>query len=465
MNARVFLLRICLSSLLLLVPRGVESQTKASGATQPPINPNVPCNTTLPNVPIDSKLLNSGMPCDVEAVAPFDLDNLQHAFDFNSWLSFLALNAPAAGGVIGKDVPTVWERWEEVENVFLLSGQAPPPWGHPITPPAICPKEPNIPVLRMVGKTPGVLSDAIQPFNTGPLIDQNGQYVRFEIVLNKPMYEYIVQNQLYNQEGQQLFTGAINFPEGSVAQGQTIGPMGSILIKASWKVLDPTKDNASTFHTAKVLVYVPPQQRPPVQEKCFAATVGLVGMHLVHRTAGSPQWTWATFEHVDNVPTQAQLGSKQLNAHYNFFNPNCSNCKVNMQPPRPWDPAKSPFPGGYHSQIVRVIDLMDDAKALNAAFQKVLQGTVWANYMLVSTQWPTDAQSKVDPTGAPAPPFLANSTMETYIQGKIPQSSSSCMQCHNNATDTTGRASNFTYVLERAQPMSHPQSAAVFKQP
>jgi hypothetical protein len=70
--------------------------------------------------------------------------------------------------------------------------------------------------------------------------------------------------------------------------------------------------------------------------------------------------------------------------------------------------------------------------------------------MLVSTQWPTDAGSKTDPTGRPAPTFLANTTAETYIQGTVPQASSNCIGCHNNATTTTGKFSDFTYILENA---------------
>jgi hypothetical protein len=35
---------------------------------------------------------------------------------------------------------------------------------------------------------------------------------------------------------------------------------------------------------------------------------------------------------------------------------------------------------------------------------------------------------------APAPTFLANSTLETYSQGNVPLASSSCMACHGNAT-------------------------------
>ena len=77
---------------------------------------------------------------------------------------------------------------------------------------------------------------------------------------------------------------------------------------------------------------------------------------------------------------------------------------------------------------------------------------------------------------APAPTYLANSTLETYSQGEIPQASSSCMGCHGNATSFLRRPlsakdernaavvdetekrrqvfmnqSDFTFMLEKAQ--------------
>lgn len=440
---------VCLIALGWLVPAAASGQQSSN----PPINPIVHnCNITQPNVPVTAALLTSGLPCVVEAVPPFDLPNLQHAFDFNSWLTFIALNSPAAGGTIGKDAPTIWESWKEVEDVFLPNGATPPAWGAPPVRPHDCPKTAtSLPIIRMVGKTPNVLSAVVQPFNTGPLIDQNGQYVHFAIVMNQPMFEYIDQNTLYNQQGQTAFTGAIEFPQGSVISGQD-GTIGALIIKAAWKVLDPKKDNAANFHTAKVLIYIPPQENPKIKEACYAATVGLVGIHIVHRTKSDPQWTWASFEHVDNDPTASEVKSGTLQKHYNFYNVLCQSCQVNQQPPRPWNPNVVPFPGGYKSQIVRDTDLTPETVSLNQQFQGILKGTVWSHYMLISTQWPTDAQSKTDPNGVPAPTFLANTTMETYVQGTVPQSSSSCMACHGNATEAvSGKASNFTYVLERAQ--------------
>src|ERR1700743_543487 len=131
------LMLLCLVGLFLPVVGGTQAKKAAPAPTPPPINPPVTnCNVTKPDAPINSSLLSSGLPCTVTAIAPFDLDNLQHAFDFNSWLSFLSINAPASGGTIGKDAPTVWESWAEVEDVFLPNGQPPRRGGRPpIRPP------------------------------------------------------------------------------------------------------------------------------------------------------------------------------------------------------------------------------------------------------------------------------------------------------------------------------------------
>lgn len=435
---------------LLLASSGLVAQPQSPPA---PINPTVNnCNVTKPDAPVTRALLTSGLPCAVTVIPPITLDNLQKAFDFYSWLTFIALNSPARGGVIGKDAKTKWEQWKEVQDIMLPDGKTPPPFRNPPIRPPICPTAlRNTTVLQMVGKTPDVLSETIQPFLTGPLIDQRGRYVHYQILVNRPMFEFIVQNQLYNQQGQAKFSGNITFPEGQVTQGST-GTVGAILIKAAWKVLDPRRDDPKRFHTAKVLIYQPPIENPKIAESCRLATVGLVGLHISHKTKVEPQWVWSTFEHVDNVPVQSEVNANKLQKRYNFYDPACRNCPVNQPPPRPWNPNVVPFPGGFKSQIVRVTDLMGDVNTLNAKFQKILKGTVWENYELISTQWPTDGQSKTDPNGVPAPTFLANTTMETYVQGTTPQASSSCIACHGAATDTKGKKSDFTFILERAKP-------------
>ena len=433
-----------------------SSASVAPGPIDPPVNN---CNITKPDTAVTPALIPATLPCVATLIAPFNLPNLQHGFDFYSWLTYLAVNAPAAGGPIGPNQPAIWEQWKSLGDVMLPNGQTPVPWDQPTPLPPACrvPANGGHPmVLSMISKDPNVLTETVQPFDTGPLIDQNGQYVHYAILMNRPMFEYIVQHQLYNQQGQAAF-GPATFPGGSVTSG-TDGTLGGILVKAAWKVLDPQKDDASLFHTANVLLYQPPVTNPnqgnqPVEESCKPATVGLVGLHIVHKTTSDPQWLWSTFEHVNNDPAQAEVAARKLAKSYWFYNPACppSKCKVNTQPPRPWNPDVTPFPNGFTSQIVRVTSLTSETTAMNTAFQAILPNSVWKNYMLISTQWPTDAQSKTDPTGRPAPTFLANTTMETYVQGTTPLASSSCIECHNRATDTQGKPSDFTYVLQSAQ--------------
>jgi hypothetical protein len=62
---------------------------------------------------------------------------------------------------------------------------------------------------------------------------------------------------------------------------------------------------------------------------------------------------------------------------------------------------------------------------------------------------------------APAPTYLANTTLETFSQGVVPQASSSCMGCHGNASSFQRsqnpnirlfNQSDFTFILEKAPP-------------
>ena len=459
---------------LLLTARPDAPRAPIAAAAAPTAAPQSgPCNTTKQNTPITAALLTSGLPCDVNLRHPEDVKDvnvLQRAFDYYSWLTFLALNAPAGGAIgsgpaVGGDGPTAWERWQDLFSTMRPGGVPPPPFGHPLPPPAICPRAPSgAVVMQMIGKTPETLQKpdvriTNLPLRTGPVIDRNGHYARFQILLNQPMFAYIVNNKLYSKAVQQNFSSPVAFPRGDIAAGSS----GSIVIKASWKVLDPKdpSDAPNRFHTIAALVYTPQSDSPPVRAECHQARLGLVGLHIVHKTSTHPQWIWTTFEHVDNVPTPAEAKAPPTGRHYNFFNPACpvTRCPWNAEPPRPWDPTKDPFPHGFRSQIVRTTTLPPPAVAsvadLNPQFRKILGSSVWSNYELISTQWPSDAKNTIDPTGKPFPLFLANSTMETYDQGSprfgnVPLSTSSCMACHGNATSLRGRPSDFTFVLTHA---------------
>jgi hypothetical protein len=447
---------------LIAAPRiTARAATPMPAASVSPIDPVVhDCNITPPNTPITSALLTSGLPCAATIIPPGTLENIQHGFDYYSWLTFLSLNAPANGSApIGKgsgpggDASTVWEHWQDITNTIPPKGGKPPVWGKSMPPPAVCERAGatrGSSVVQMIAKLPDV-QETVQPFDDGPLIDQSGNYTRYQILVNRPMFEYIFQNNLYDKAGQKAFAGAIDFPSGAVENG-TAGTIGAIMIKAAWKILDGT-DSPTHFHTMLAYVYTPPSDNPKIAASCVKKTLALVGLHVVHKTVSDPQWVWSTYEHIDNDPTADEVKAGTVQDHYNYYNRACNTtkCPVNTVPPRPWNPNQQPFPDGFTSQIARVIGLQPDAQKLNDAYRDLLAGTVWYNYRLISTQWPTKSNNPTDPTGAPAPQFLANTTMETYIQGRVPNVSSSCIRCHNIATDTAQKNADFTYILSRAK--------------
>jgi len=393
---------------------------------------------------------------------------IQGDFDIYSWNTFIALNWPPLPNgngdpnkTIGQygDNDTVWEHYRDVSDIFLPGGKKPSYTGPPATVPTQCKAnyKPGMRIISQVGKTPTVLTDFSQPFNTGPLIDQNGNYTRYEILVNKPMFDNILSNTLYSKAGQKVFSGTVKFPCGVLN-----GPEGAIMVKSSWKVISPA--DKSRFHTQTVLVYSPASQNPKYAASCSTKLMGLVGLHIGHKTNSGAQWLWSTFEHVDNAPTEEDVASKKFKSQYNYYNPNCTgqNCTPNQVPPRPWNPTKV---SSFHSQVVRMNMFkgnefaFESAAARNSEALKLLLGvssnSVWQNYELISTMWPTNTGQCVatpgDPLGTPAPNFLANTTLETYIQGMVPNVSSNCIECHNNATMTTPVPSDFTYILQRAQ--------------
>jgi len=421
-----------------------------------------------------------------------DARSLQHGFDYYSWLTFLALNSPASGHLIGRDEPTVWETYKQLPDVMRRDGKPPVDWVDSETNPPVgankqlplagCPDANGRMIVRM-----DMEETYNQPFKSGPLIDQNGNYAVFVIFMNETMFEYINHNTLYNREGQEAFPKKqqalhqdpeIDFPGGNKGKNM----VGALMIKASWKLMSEGDLAKGNYHVIDGLLYRGPASCTPVK-------LGLIGFHVGHKTDSRQQWIWTTFEHHLNVPTQEDVASKIFEKDsYSFYKPGCSesDCPVNQTPDGPWDPDSRKWdlthPIGFRSQIVRTgIDtsfddsgtttLHDDVKILNDRFHKAppIAGTVWANYDLITTQWPSGfpcASKKSpgklpDPTCAPFPTYLANSTLETFSQpqhdGGVPLATSSCISCHNNATakpphnsKIQAMRSDFTYILEKA---------------
>jgi hypothetical protein len=174
-------------------------------------------------LPIDGKvkdsILKSGLPCQ-EHVSPVGvekegLENLQRGFDFYSWLTFIALNSPADGTPIAHATPDMRTVWEDMDNfkqlldVMLPRDMQPPNWptdraGMEAERERLMPEEcrllhkqmPERMIVKMIEESFN------EPFKTGPLIDQQGHYAIFDILMNRQMFDYIMKNHLNTRPGQ-----------------------------------------------------------------------------------------------------------------------------------------------------------------------------------------------------------------------------------------------------------------------
>jgi hypothetical protein len=552
---------ICLLSLALFSAEST-AQKVAVSASSPAQMPGLQCNGSQifdpfkdslagPNLrtgllPIDAtvkdEILKSGLPCqesvrtgaqgDPAGIESTGLENLQRGFDFYSWRTFIALNSPADGKTpIDKaeaDTPTRWEdmdNFKQLLDVMLPADQQPPIWPRDRTgmdaererlmPEACKTLQQNDPTLRDRKIVKMIEESYNEPFKTGPLIDQDGHYAIFDILMNREMFNYITEHHLNTKADQAANADlAVDFPAGQndapAKDGKPAQPhkFGAFMLKVSWKILSDAEKAAKTFHMIDALVLMPPNaDRPQTARRCLPRTLGLIGFHAVHKTVGRPQWIWTTFEHVKNVPDKDEVAANKLADHYNFFDAHSTSgsATVNATPPRPWEPSPAlelsfRVDNSYKSQIVRETPLTDAAKHMNVIFHSLLPpDNVWQNYMLISTQWPsafaihctglqsqsphdpkTDFVKQPDMTCSPAPIYLANSTLETYSQVDnkvekhdkngvlpddlaVPLATSSCIACHSNAVGFQRTTSNreagrpnlnqsdFTFMLEKAQ--------------
>jgi hypothetical protein len=258
-----------------------------------------------------------------------------------------------------------------------------------------------------------------------PVTDQNGRFVRFTINIGQDEYNYIMAQNLWKVSGQKT-AQALTFPSSKQSSDTELGAME---FKAAWKVLGANDDPAH-FFTLTAIVYNDNDGTPSPGPN--PVTVGLVGLHIIHKTQKQPKWLWATFEQVENDTKS-------------FFNPNCSatDCPPNIET------ATTPYfelnkDGTPHNKPVQIVAASQTTAAdLNKTFQALLPNTPWAYYKLISTQWVGELGN------APKPPKLGNSVLETFVSQTNPYS---CMDCHNFAKDTAGFKSDFSFIMSAQQP-------------
>ena len=408
----------------------------------------VPWNV-LAQTPISQAVVSHVFPSEITDgsgnALPVDVSNLPlDFFDDFSWRSFLALNWPSRLGVrgepdtgkaVGASGPRVWETWKTSWEVILPTGQPPSSWAS-LDGPTPCPS---------VGSTNSALTRVFGSFSRfadmneagfgdqgGPLVAQNRTYVRYETRVNRKEFDFIAEKRLFlrsaHLELQKPGVMPLRFPDGAVE------------VKASWKELASGEDGKRFYVVAgKVL--------NPETGECADKRMGLVGLHIVHKTALRPQWIWSSFEHVDNVPAPGETNPS-------FNDPNKPQV-TDSEPPRltSMNYKRDPDPVQVMRELPRHPPTLGNlgTAAMNARYHEALAGTVWENYELVATQWPTKTSdsSRNPPDDISGEPFpdpvfsntsVGNSTMESYQQ-----LATSCMNCHDMAR---GKKLDFVFFLD-----------------
>ena len=427
-------------------------------------------------------LANPDVPPDV-AFGSLGIGIDPYVNDF-AWTTFVALNWPASDiekgvpnrqNLIGGSPrgahgfyhqnealppgPTVWETFKDAKDIYLNPPVKPTPFNAPESIPEACRElalqNPSAArrTMTMITKASETLSDVRQAFTMSPLIDLNGELVRYEVKVNETYYNFIVDHGYYDSRKQP--SGDVNFPEGANDRNG----LGAIRVKAAWKVMSKPgakfPDDPKRFFTTEALIY------NEITKTCSKQLMGLVGLHIVQKTQNFPRYVWATFEHVDNAPTPDEIkNGEAAKKTWSFYDP-ASTAAWNVPPP-PNDPAKWNVP----VQVVRLVPVTGNAASGNSNFRPMLRaldpdgptnpGNVWANYMLVGAQWMSPERT-ANPN---QPKFLANVTMETYLQTEEPDENSphGCINCHNAfALHTDG-----DFQMAQAWPQAPARARAIY---
>jgi hypothetical protein len=504
--------------LTLTLTCGLIAAMYACQSTPPTNAPQAPAPTTgaVAGLPANAWQI----PCDASQPLcnqPAPSPPTQAQYNEMAWTSFIAVNWPAlanqrgapdtsktigATGPDGMPLRVVWETYKAKAEVFKPDGSAPAGWNAAEPLPAGCKNVTGVAkVLPRLAKSDDsnadelIDDDSLNEATDNPLIDQNLQYVRFEVRLNQSEFTYIASgagdtpkgpgNLYYNSNNQlAAFKPGAKFndppkgPEQYVIGGGDFGTglppyaqQGAIEIKAAWKVLDPKKDVAERFfRTNAYAINRDGSCSGPVP-------MGLVGLHILRLTPTTgPTWYWASFEQVDNVDISDPNAPKRPDGSplTPSFNPGPSGTPAppynSAQYPgfcygTPCGPAPAGIPQGSPLptpttpvNVSRLTPIADDINALNQKYRAMLKGTVWQYYQLIAVLNPnTTGTNPPDPKCAiagqptvfPNICLMANTTMETYSQN------TSCVTCHQYATPIGGQIPAnqiFTFLLADAGP-------------
>ncbi|MGB5404872.1 MAG: hypothetical protein WBN13_12935 [Robiginitalea sp.] len=232
---------------------------------------------TLSNFSCDSPQKTALNTFEPETLKPweFSIDSayaVMHPDQF-AWDLFRAINWPADTILLKADPKkqlgepgwVVWQTWKTAPEIYLPDGSKPKPW-----------TEKNFKPRSLDNFSSFSIKEKMPDISLDPT------YGLEEVAMNKPGFDYVVENELYNLNGQlELY----NAPEKTMAF-----PKRALEIKVKWRIIPDTNYDKARYHWQYITVKDSGQTRKELY--------GLVSIHITSRVL--KKWLWATFEHVDN---------------------------------------------------------------------------------------------------------------------------------------------------------------------
>jgi hypothetical protein len=230
-----------------------------------------------------------------------------------SWCLFLYVNSNAAS--TGNN-NALWETWASDEDTF----QTNPAWPDSGT----AAKPLHAPVLpRLARQGGGGLTPFVLPFSSTQCAP--GQLcVGEEVRRNRSTFDFIKDNKLYSRAGLKAYTKDIVFPADSIE------------LKANWV---PVSQLAAFLGNSGAPADPKLYHLNTVTENGQTVQYALLSFHLISKMV--PNWSWATFEHMNNPgrcdvigcndtfgatppSTAPHVPDNQGNPHVNEQYPNCT---------------------------------------------------------------------------------------------------------------------------------------------
>ncbi|QOU07529.1 hypothetical protein IM720_12630 [Pseudomonas fluorescens] len=217
-----------------------------------------------------------------------NLDKTRAAFvqspDTLAWNWFACLNQPASA----QSPDRVWETLKPSDQVYLANGAPPQPYNQNTPPPDA--------VLQQAKALGMNLSRTFHNLNATQQVDglilemggqvpkdQQGQAVRFQLLMGADTFDYIVQQKVYNVNGQAALTSDLNFPATAWE------------LKAAWLWIGNDPSYQQQLANDGYYIAQAYYQQGEQYQVGYAA---LSGLHVINKL--NPDWVWTTFENRHN---------------------------------------------------------------------------------------------------------------------------------------------------------------------